>query len=141
MNREPISARQAIQNARQELQDGNRQAARRWAEFAAAVAPDMEAPWLILAGLASPRSSITYLNRALQINPKSERARQGMRWAIQRLREEEARRTKPTPTRLTQPVAAARKKAEARGAQARGFAASAHTVPVSLPVGLAQHLL
>ncbi|MDO9128705.1 MAG: L,D-transpeptidase [Anaerolineales bacterium] len=100
MNREPISARQAIQNARQELQDGNRQAARRWAEFAAAVAPDMEAPWLILAGLASPRSSITYLNRALQINPKSERARQGMHWAIQRLKEEETRHAKPTPTRL-----------------------------------------
>ncbi len=96
MNREPISAQQAIQNARQELQNGNRQAARRWAEFAAAVAPEMEAPWLILAGLASPRSSIAYLKRALQVNPKSDRARQGMRWAIQRLREEEARRAKPT---------------------------------------------
>lgn len=115
MNREPISARQAIQNARQELQDGNRQAARRWAEFAAAVAPDMEMPWLILAGLASPRSSIAYLKRALQINPKSEHARQGMHWAIQRLKEEEARRAKPTPTRQTQPVAAAGTKAEARG--------------------------
>ncbi|MDI6769720.1 MAG: L,D-transpeptidase [Anaerolineales bacterium] len=96
MNREPISAQQAIQNARQELQNGNRQAARRWAELAAAVAPEMEAPWLILAGLASPRSSIAYLKRALQTNPKSEPARQGMRWAIQRLREEETRRAKPT---------------------------------------------
>jgi len=115
MNREPISAQQAIQNARQELQNGNRQAARRWAELAAAVAPEMEAPWLILAGLASPRSSIAYLNRALQVNPKSDRARQGMRWAIQRLREEEARRAKPTPPHSTQPVAAQGTKVEARG--------------------------
>ncbi len=115
MNREPISASQAIQNARQELQNGNRQAARRWAEFAAAAAPEMEAPWLILAGLASPRSSIAYLKRALQINPKSERARQGMHWAIQRLKEEEIRHTKPTPLHPTQPVAARGTKAEARG--------------------------
>ncbi len=113
MNREPISARQAIQNARQELQDGNRRAARRWAELAASVAPDLETPWLILAGLASPRSSIAYLKRALEINPNSERARQGMHWAINRLKEEEARRAKPTPSPQTQPVAAARLQAEA----------------------------
>jgi len=50
MNRDPISARQAVQNAKQELKRGDRQTARRWAEFAASVAPGMEQPWLILAG-------------------------------------------------------------------------------------------
>jgi lipoprotein-anchoring transpeptidase ErfK/SrfK len=95
MNRDPISARQAVQNAQQELKRGDRRAARRWAEFAASVAPGMEQPWLILAGLASPHSSIAYLKRALQINPKSESARKGMRWATQRLRQEEAKRPQP----------------------------------------------
>ena len=95
MNRDPTSARQAIQNAKLELQRSNRQAARRWAEFAAAAAPELEEPWLILAALASPRASVAYLKRALQVNPQSGRARQGMRWAIQRLRQEEAKRSQP----------------------------------------------
>jgi lipoprotein-anchoring transpeptidase ErfK/SrfK len=95
MNRDPTSARQAIQNAKMELQRGYRQAARRWAEFAAAAAPELEEPWLILAALASPRASVAYLKRALQVNPQSGRARQGMRWAIQRLRQEETKCSQP----------------------------------------------
>jgi len=93
MNRDPTSARQAIQNAELELQRGHRQAARRWAEFAAAAAPELEAPWLILAALASPRASVAYLKHALTVNPQSGRARQGMRWAVQRLRQEEVKRS------------------------------------------------
>jgi lipoprotein-anchoring transpeptidase ErfK/SrfK len=95
MNRDHTSARQAIQNAELELQRGHRQAARRWAEFAATAAPELEEPWLFLAALASPRASAAYLKRALQVNPQSGRARQGMSWAIQRLRREEAKRPQP----------------------------------------------
>ena len=144
MNRDPTSARQAIQNAELELQRGHRQAARRWAEFAAAAAPELEAPWLILAALASPRASVAYLKRALQANPQSERARQGMSWAVQRLRQEEAKRSQPAAqlarSAQTQPNAPVKKEADGRGTQAEGFAAngcaignqSAHTVPMSL---------
>ncbi|HEX7974498.1 MAG TPA: L,D-transpeptidase family protein [Anaerolineales bacterium] len=74
--------------ARLALGQGKRQESRLWAERAAALAPQLEEPWLILAALARPASSVAYLKRALAINPASPRARQGMHWAIQRLRAE-----------------------------------------------------
>ncbi len=83
-----ITAQQAIQNARQAILNNDRRTARRWAEIAAVLAPDLEDPWLLLASLASPRASIAYLNRALQINPSSLRARKGMRWVRQRLQKD-----------------------------------------------------
>jgi lipoprotein-anchoring transpeptidase ErfK/SrfK len=52
------------------------------------LAPQLEDPWLILAAVASPRGSVSYIQRALQINPNSPRARKGMQWALQRLQEE-----------------------------------------------------
>ncbi len=69
--------RQNLLNASQAMQRGDRQAARLWAEKAAAEAPDKEDPWLFLAALSSPRASIAYLERALKINPQSDRARKG----------------------------------------------------------------
>ena len=80
------SAQQALLNARRAVQQGDRQAARRWAEMAVVLCPDLEEPWLILAAVGSPRASVAYLERALQINPQSERARKGIHWAVDRLR-------------------------------------------------------
>jgi lipoprotein-anchoring transpeptidase ErfK/SrfK len=80
-------------NARQAMQRGDRQAARRWAEQAAALAPEVEEPWLILAALSSPRASVKFLEQALKINPHSQRARKGMHWAVGRVRREQAERT------------------------------------------------
>jgi lipoprotein-anchoring transpeptidase ErfK/SrfK len=51
-----------------------------------------------LAALASPKASVAYLNRALEINPGSERARQGMHWAVKRLRQKP--KVKPFVRRL-----------------------------------------
>ena len=82
------SGQQALLNARRAVQQGDRQTARRWAETAAAFCPDLEEPWLILAAVGSPRASVAYLERALRINPDSQRARQGMHWAASRLRKE-----------------------------------------------------
>jgi lipoprotein-anchoring transpeptidase ErfK/SrfK len=79
-------AQQTIQDAYQALLNGERRKARRLAEHAAALAPEQEGPWLLLAAVASPEASLEYLNKALEINPKSQRARQGMHWAIQRIR-------------------------------------------------------
>ena len=89
----------ALTEAQKALSRGDKLAARQWASRAAQVAPDQEAPWLLLAAVASPRASIAYLNRALEINPGSPRARKGMHWAIKRLREESARGTRPAQTR------------------------------------------
>jgi hypothetical protein len=56
--------------------------------------PDMEDPWLILAAVAMPKASIAYLERALAINPHSERARKGLQWAGRKLKEQ------PQPVRV-----------------------------------------
>jgi lipoprotein-anchoring transpeptidase ErfK/SrfK len=72
-------------NAQQALRQGDRLTARRWAERAVELGPDSEEAWLTLASVASPRASINYLEQALKINPQSQRAQQGMQWALERL--------------------------------------------------------
>ena len=92
MNTESLQAQKALQNARDALRNGDRSTARRWAEQAAKLAPQLEDPWLILAAVASPRASVSFIQRALQINPDSPRARKGMQWALKRLQEVPPRR-------------------------------------------------
>jgi lipoprotein-anchoring transpeptidase ErfK/SrfK len=105
MTPSPDSARQAIQQASLALRQGRRADARRWAQQAAALAPDQEEPWLMLAALASPRASVEYLQRALQINPASVAARKGMHWAAERLRAETVYKPAPSSDDFpTQPI-------------------------------------
>lgn len=80
-------AQAAIHKARQALSDGDRKGARQWAERASKLAPQLEDPWLILAAVADPQVGLEYLKRALRINPDSPRARKGMQWALERLRQ------------------------------------------------------
>lgn len=82
------SPQDAINKSLTAYRKGQRAEARRWAELAVSLAPDQETPWLVLASLASPRASIEYLNKALEINPGSKRARKGMSWAVGRYRKE-----------------------------------------------------
>ncbi|MBN2147937.1 MAG: L,D-transpeptidase family protein [Anaerolineales bacterium] len=77
---------QAIENAGLCFRQGNLQRARYWAQRAAKISPSREEPWLWLAAVSTPRASLDYLKRALEINPSSKRARQGMHWAVRRLR-------------------------------------------------------
>ena len=87
MNESFIESRKAISRAREALKNGNMADARQWAERAAELAPQSEDPWLILAAVASPTESVKYIRKALEINPNSPRAKQGMEWAMQRLGE------------------------------------------------------
>ena len=91
------SVRKALLNAQQALQQGNRQVARGWAQKAVALDPDSEEPWLFLAAVASPRASINYLKQAQKINPQSQSAQQGMEWAVERLRREQAKQLQKIP--------------------------------------------
>jgi hypothetical protein len=86
MNPDIQQAKDALTKARNAFHQGDRRSARRWAEKAATLAPHLEDPWLILAALSTPRASLAYLERALEINPQSTRARKGMHWAINRWR-------------------------------------------------------
>jgi lipoprotein-anchoring transpeptidase ErfK/SrfK len=96
----------ALHNARRALQSGNQLEARRWAQRAAALAPQSEEPWLLLAALGGePRASLAYLKRALEINPESQRARKGMHWAVSRQRAAPPFEPKPLTTLpITRPV-------------------------------------
>ena len=81
MTQKIITVTQALEQASAALRSGDKQAARHWAQFALSMVPNLEDPWLILAAVANPRASIVYLERALEINPGSERARKGLEWA------------------------------------------------------------
>jgi lipoprotein-anchoring transpeptidase ErfK/SrfK len=83
MASQSILPSQALKEATNALQRGDKHVARTWAQIAASLAPDMEEPWLILAAVARPHASIAYLERALEINPESKRARAGLVWAHQ----------------------------------------------------------
>jgi lipoprotein-anchoring transpeptidase ErfK/SrfK len=85
-----MNADLAIERAYQALQAKDNTAARRWAEQAAALDPQREEPWLILSALASPKASVAYLQQALQINPESRRAKEGLAWAQRRLQAQTA---------------------------------------------------
>jgi lipoprotein-anchoring transpeptidase ErfK/SrfK len=82
---------QAIQKAQEAFRQGDKRSVHHWAETAASLHPEAEDPWLLLAAIGSPRASVAYLQRALQANPTSQRAQKGMQWALNRVREEEAR--------------------------------------------------
>jgi lipoprotein-anchoring transpeptidase ErfK/SrfK len=88
MKPEIYQSEYAIKQSQQYLRAGDKLSARRWAEKAASLTPDYEEPWLLLAACASSKASISYLKQALEINPKSVRARKGMHWAVKRYRRE-----------------------------------------------------
>jgi LysM repeat protein len=77
-NRE--TAQNLVDAATLAIKKGDRRAARRFAEQAAALAPQLEQPWLLLAFLASPKAAKYYLERALAANPASQRALAGLDW-------------------------------------------------------------
>lgn len=86
MNRDLARGLQAVERAKRAFREGDRRAARRYATDAVYWAEDSEKAWLWLAAVASPRASLAYLRRALEINPDSQAARRGIHWAVQRLR-------------------------------------------------------
>lgn len=79
----------ALQQARKAFKAGDKNSARDFARQATRLNPDNEESWLILASVSTPRQSIAYFNKALQINPNSQTARKGLHWAVQRERKKE----------------------------------------------------
>jgi ABC-type multidrug transport system ATPase subunit len=78
--------RQYIQQAYRALRMNKKAEARQIAEETIRLYPQYEPSYLILAALATPRESVEYLIKALEINPSSQRARQGITWALNKLR-------------------------------------------------------
>lgn len=78
----------ALENAKIAFHKGDHAKTRHWARVAININPQIEEAWLWLAAVSSPRASIAYLEKALSINPNSQRARQGMHWAVRRVRKQ-----------------------------------------------------
>jgi LysM repeat protein len=80
MKPDPTTPQSFIEAAMHAMKVGDRRTARRYAEQAAALAPQAEQPWLLLAYLASPKAAQYYLDRALQVNPTSSRVLAAQEW-------------------------------------------------------------
>jgi len=85
MNSSRLEATQAVEKAREAIRRKDNALARTWAKRAARLDPTLEDAWLVLAAVSPPEESLRYLKRALDINPQSRRARQGLAWVRKRL--------------------------------------------------------
>ena len=74
-----------LQNSQKAYEKGDVLKARHWARLAVSSDPLSEEAWLWMGAIASPQASVGYLQRALEINPASTRARQGLVWARGRI--------------------------------------------------------
>lgn len=74
-----------LDHAQKALRAGNGSLAKEYCDLAESTAPDLEEVWLLKATLSDPADSIVYIQKALEINPASERAKKGLVWAQQRL--------------------------------------------------------
>ncbi len=116
--------RKALENARIAYHQGNHTNTRYWARQAIKINPDIEEPWLWLAAVSSPRASVEYLQKALEINPQSVRAHQGMHWAIKRVRLE------PKPLAASATLAMASQVSALTPARAKALRKSRITPPI-----------
>jgi lipoprotein-anchoring transpeptidase ErfK/SrfK len=85
MKQDPTSqAHYCLEQAKIALRNHDPNQARLWATRAARLDPELEEPWLILAGISSPDVSLRFIKRALKVNPGSERAKLGLEWTLER---------------------------------------------------------
>ena len=97
MNIEIIKAREYVVKARQALRRGDPESARQLGEQAALLAPEIEDVWLVLAASdPDPQEALAYARKALELNPESTRARKGVDWASDRLKQAQVH---PEPSR------------------------------------------
>lgn len=78
-----------LEKAQSALKAGDKKEAHAWALKVLKLAPNNEDAYLILAAISAPKESLQYLTKVLDLNPKNQKARAGMRWAIEKVKEEE----------------------------------------------------
>jgi lipoprotein-anchoring transpeptidase ErfK/SrfK len=98
MNHQFIEARELIVKAREALRRGDKSSARQLGEQAALLMPDTEDVWLVLAASdPEPQDALAYAQKAMKINPQSTRARRGMEWASNQLKQAGALQDRAQP--------------------------------------------
>ena len=81
-----VEAREHLVKAREALRRGDKDTARDLGEKAALLVPDLEDAWLILvAADSNPEDALAYAQKALELNPESQRAHKAMEWATKQL--------------------------------------------------------
>lgn len=85
MDEQKKIAYEYLDHAQKALRAGNKILAQEYCDLAENTASDLEEVWLLKATLSEPAESVVCLQKALEINPNSERARKGMLWAQERL--------------------------------------------------------
>lgn len=88
-----------LKQAQIALQRGDRSLARKYAQQAARIAPDMEAPWLFMAAVSDPAAGFGYIARALEINPQSSTANKAWLWLQQKQDQEKPARDQVSQTK------------------------------------------
>jgi len=78
-------AQKIIQAALAILKRGDKETTRLLAQEANALAPELEQPWLLLAGLSEPAESLVYIEKALMLNPDSPTAQRALEWVNEKL--------------------------------------------------------
>jgi lipoprotein-anchoring transpeptidase ErfK/SrfK len=107
MDNQLSQAGEYVAKAREALRLGDKTAARQLGEQAARLAPNMEDAWLVLAASdPDPQDALAYARKALQINPRSSRARRAVEWTSGRLKQVEALRERApvSPPLMPRPV-------------------------------------
>lgn len=79
------TAYEYLEHGQNALKAGDITLAKEYCDLAENNAPDLEEVWLLKATLAEPNESVEYLRKALEINPRSDRAKKGLLWAEKRL--------------------------------------------------------
>jgi hypothetical protein len=78
-------AKAYLQGARKALRIGDRTEAKRLAQNAIHLKPDWEAPWILMAAASEPEEGLSYITRALELNPTSKTARKAIRWLVRQI--------------------------------------------------------
>jgi lipoprotein-anchoring transpeptidase ErfK/SrfK len=78
-------SKEYMKAARDALRRGDRAEAKRLAQNAANLEPTWEAPWLLLAAASEPEQGLSYVSRALELNPSSKTARKAIRWLVKQI--------------------------------------------------------
>ncbi|MFZ3070700.1 MAG: L,D-transpeptidase [Anaerolineaceae bacterium] len=104
METEPNSIPQLIAEAKQAVLQGNKTLVKELASSVLAQDPRNISGLLIMAGVSDPQTSIGYLNQVLDVDPGNPVAREGMKWAVQKLRTSSAATWKPETREPVKPT-------------------------------------
>ena len=93
-----------LEKAQSALKAGNKKEAANWANKVLKLSPENVDAYLVLAATSTPKESLRYLTRVLELDPKNQKARRGMSWAVKQMNEEKAEKAREKSNEDTKKV-------------------------------------